>query len=262
MKIIRVIVHGALGKMGQEVLRALEHEEGLKAVGAVDINAQVISLALPSGNNVIPCYKDLPAAITALSPDVIVDFSIASAALPAARTAISNGVYFVSGTTGLSDKQITEIDALAREKEVGALIASNFALGAVLMMHFASIAAKYLDYAEIIESHHEKKIDAPSGTSISTAKAMMAARGKPFNNPYDKNQPSRGQLVEGTVIHSTRLPGVVARQEVIFGGEGQTLSVKHDSINRQSFMPGVMLAVKLVGNYKRAVLGLEKLLEL
>ena len=207
-------------------------------------------------------FACLSQALLALSADVVVDFTIADATIFAARTTIGHGVCFISGTSGLSTKQVVEIDTLAKQKGIGAVIASNFALGAVLMIHFAATAARYLDYAEIIETHHEKKVDAPSGTAIDTAKKMMTSRDRPFKNPYSEKKKSRGQQVDGTTIHSLRLPGVIARQEVIFGDIGQTLSIKHDSINRRSFMPGVMLAVKQVHNHRGVVLGLDKLLEL
>ena len=144
------------------------------------------------------------------------------------------------------------------------VIAPNFALGAVLMMHLAKIAGKYLDHAEIIELHHDRKVDAPSGTALTTAKAMAAARGKPFLQPLVQGEAatSRGQAVEGVTIHSVRLPGLMSHQEVILGGDGQTLRIRHDQISREAFMPGVMLAIKEVVKRQGLIYGLDNLLGL
>ncbi|MQY72959.1 MAG: 4-hydroxy-tetrahydrodipicolinate reductase, partial [Dehalococcoidia bacterium] len=163
---------------------------------------------------------------------------------------------------GFSPDDIKEIERLATEHGIGAVMAPNFALGAVLMMHLAKIAAKYLDYAEIIELHHHLKADAPSGTAQTTARAMAAARGKPFLHPQGKDTASRGDRVEGVSIHSVRLPGLMAHQEVILGAPGQTLSIRHDTINRECYMPGVMLAIREVVGRKGFVYGLDKLLGL
>ena len=155
-------------------------------------------------------------------------------------------------------------DLTAPRAKFGAVVASNFALGAVLMMHLAKIAAKHLDYAEIIELHHHQKADAPSGTALSTARAMAAARGKPFLQPLEqgKTPDSRGKQVEGVAVHSVRLPGLMAHQEVLLGGPGQTLSIRHDTVSRECFIPGVMLAIKEVVNRKGLIYGLDTLLGL
>jgi 4-hydroxy-tetrahydrodipicolinate reductase len=144
------------------------------------------------------------------------------------------------------------------------VVAANFALGAILMIHLAKIAAKYLDYAEIIELHHHLKADAPSGTALSTAKIMAAARGKPFCQPPAPKKPSasRGEQIEGVTIHSVRLLGLLAHQEVLLGGPGQTLSIRHDTISRECFMPGIMLAIKEVVKRQGLVYGLDALLGL
>jgi 4-hydroxy-tetrahydrodipicolinate reductase len=141
-------------------------------------------------------------------------------------------------------------------------MAPNFALGAILMMHLAKIAAKYLDYAEIIELHHHLKADSPSGTALMTARLMAAARGKPFLKPKGNDTTSRGEKMEGVSVHSVRLPGLMAHQEVILGAPGQTLSIRHDTINRECYMPGVILAIREVVKRKGLVIGLDKLLGL
>ncbi len=259
---IKVIVHGAVGKVGQEVVRAVCGEDDMQLVGAVDLKASGDSLSLPDGFGSVPFATDLGDILPRCQPDVMVDFSIASATMPAVRLAAEKGVNLVIGTTGFSPDNIKEIERLAAENGIGAVMAPNFALGAVLMMHLAKIAAKYLDYAEIIELHHHRKADAPSGTAQMTAKMMAAARGKPFLRPEGKDAVSRGEQVEGVNIHSVRLPGLMAHQEVILGTSGQTLSIRHDTINRECYMPGVMLAVREVVKRKGFILGLDKLLGL
>jgi 4-hydroxy-tetrahydrodipicolinate reductase len=234
----------------------------MQLVGAVDLKATMDSLPLPDGSASVPFSADLGDILTRCQPDVMVDFSIARATMPAVRLAAERGVNVVIGTTGFSPDEIKEIEHLATERSIGAVMAPNFALGAVLMMHLAKLAAKYLDYAEIIELHHHLKADAPSGTARTTARVMATARGKPFLQPQGKTTVSRGEQVEGVSIHSVRLPGLMAHQEVILGAPGQTLSIRHDTINRECYMPGVMLAVREVVKRKGFVYGLDKLLGL
>jgi 4-hydroxy-tetrahydrodipicolinate reductase len=262
MQPIKVVVHGASGRVGQEVVRAVCREADMELVGAVDLKAASDSLNLPEGPGTVPFSTDVKTILTSCRPDVMVDFSIVQATMPAARLALRNGVCMVIGTTGLSPENIKEIEQLATQNNVGAVVASNFALGAVLMIHLAKIAAKYLDYAEIIELHHHLKVDAPSGTAKTTAQAMAAARGKPFLQPPGKPAPSRGEQVEGVTIHSVRLPGLMAHQEVILGAPGQTVSIRHDTINRECYMPGVLLAIREVIKRKGLVSGLDTLLGL
>ena len=261
---IKVVVHGALGKVGREVVNAVCRDPETKLVGAVDINLKNDFLLLPDDAGRVPLSSDLESIISAQKPDVLVDFSLAKAVLPAVRTAAKKNVHVVSGTTGLTQKDFDEIDRLAKENGIGAILASNFALGAVVMMHLSKIAARYFDYAEIIELHHHLKADAPSGTALNTARAMTEARGKPFLIPSEKDSSmrSRGEQVGGVALHSVRLPGLMAHQEVIFGIAGQTLSIRHDTISRECYMPGVLLAVKRVGNFKGLVSGLGTLLGL
>jgi 4-hydroxy-tetrahydrodipicolinate reductase len=262
MNPIKVIVHGAAGKVGQEVVRAVCGEDDMQLVGAVDLKAAGDSLSLPDGSGSVPFATDLGGILPRCQPDVMVDFSIAKATMPAVRLAAEKGVSLVIGTTGFSPDEVREVERLAAENKIGAVMAPNFALGAVLMMHLASIAAKYLDYAEIIELHHHRKADAPSGTAQLTARMMAAARGKPFLKPEGKDEASRGGQVDGVNIHSVRLPGLMAHQEVILGTAGQTLSIRHDTINRECYMPGVMLAIRQVVKRKEFILGLDKLLGL
>ncbi len=264
MKPIKVAVQGASGRMGQEVVKALCQEPDMKVVGAVELKVSEDFLTLPDGSGKVPFSADLERILTTCKPDVMVDFTIARATMPAARAAAGHGVNLVIGTTGLSKNELDEIARLATDHKIGAVVASNFALGAIVMIHLARIAARYFDYAEIMELHHHRKVDAPSGTSLTTARAMAAARGKPFLQPSGSGevQVSRGQQVEGVSLHSVRLPGLMAHQEVLFGGAGQTLSIRHDTISRECYMPGVVMAIKEVVNRKGLIYGLDTLLGL
>jgi 4-hydroxy-tetrahydrodipicolinate reductase len=264
MKPIKVAVQGASGKVGREVVKALCHEPEMQLVGAVELQVTEDYLPLPDGSGKIPFSSNLEHILTSCQPDVLVDFTMAKVTMPAVRTAAKQGVNLVIGTTGLTSEDIAEIERLATTHKVGVVVAPNFALGAVLMMHLARIAAKYFDHAEIIELHHNQKIDAPSGTALSTARTMAETRGKPFSHPPEpgKNPESRGKQIEGIPIHSVRLPGLMAHQEVILGAPGQTLSIRHDTINRECYMPGVIIAIREVTRRNGLVYGLDALLGL
>ncbi len=250
--------------MGREIVNVLCLEPETQIVGAVELKTAGNRLPLPSDSGTVPISTDLDYILTTCQPDVLVDFTIAQATMPAVRIATKQGVNLVIGTTGLTADELSEIDQLATAHQVGAVVAPNFALGAILMIHLAQIAAKYLDYAEIIELHHNQKADAPSGTALVTAKAMATARGKPFYRPreQEKTSNSRGEQFEGINIHSVRLLGLLAHQEVILGGPGQTLSIRHDTISRECFMPGIVLAIKEVVKHKGLVYGLDTVLGL
>jgi 4-hydroxy-tetrahydrodipicolinate reductase len=262
MKTIKVVIHGALGRMGQTLVNALGAEADLRLVGAVDIKATTDKLSLPDGSGTVPLSRNLADIINSVRPGVVVDFSTAGAVMPAVRLCAERGVNLVTGTSGLKSEDIKEIESLAQTKGVGMVIAPNFALGAVLMMHLAKIAGKYFDFAEIIELHHHLKADAPSGTALATARAMAETRCQPFSTPPGKTLAARGEQVEGVAIHSVRLPGLMAHQEVLLGGAGQTLSIRHDTTGRDCYMPGVMLAIREVVKKPGLVYGLEPLLGL
>ena len=262
---IEVVIHGALGRMGREVVAAVCKDPQLKPVGAVDVEAEGPWLPLPGGQHSIPVSSDLDSLLTQTKPQVVVDFSVADAAMYVARLAIQQRINVVTGTTGLPPDALNEMDKLARANEVGVIVAPNFALGAVVMGHLAKIAARYFEHAEIIEMHHEQKLDAPSGTALSTARAMAEARGKSFRHPETEKETlkgTRGGEVEGISVHSVRLPGLMAHQEIIFGTSGQTLTIRHDTINRECYMPGVILAIKKAVELKGLTYGLENLLDL
>lgn len=263
MQPIKTVIFGASGKVGQVLVNSLGKTPEIQLVGAVDIKASGGKLDLGGGVS-IPFSSDLDQILTTTRPEVMVDFTLPAATMPAVRLAAKSKVNLVIGTTGFKPENIVEMDALARSNQTGIILASNFALGAVLMMYFAKLAAKYMDYAEIIELHHNQKIDAPSGTALNTAKAMVAYRGKPFSQAADegKNYFSRGEKVGGISVHSVRLPGLMAHQEVIFGGPGQTLTIRHDTINRECYVPGVLLAIQAVIKQQGLIQGLDNLLNL
>ncbi len=255
---IRVAVAGALGRMGTEVIRAVSSAGDMQPVAGIDVKAGVESQG-------VPVSADLRQAVAQVKPDVLVDFTVAEAAFANAMTALELGVRPVIGTTGMSAEQTAQIQARARETRTGAFIAPNFAIGAVLMMHFARLGSHYFDSAEIIELHHDQKIDAPSGTAVKMAQDMAEAHAKAFasNVPEKETLPGgRGAEWQGLRLHSVRLPGLVAHHEVIFGAQGQTLTLRHDSTDRTSFMPGVLIAVREVLKLDRLVIGLDNLLGL
>ena len=262
MNPIKVAVYGALGRMGQTLVDTLCREPDMQLVGAVDIKAVKDKMPLPDGSGTVPLSSKLEDILSAAKPEVVVDFSTAGAVMPAVRLSAERGVSLVIGTSGLTADDIKEIDRLAKDRGVGVAVVPNFALGAVLMMHLAKIAGKYFDFAEIIELHHHLKADAPSGTALSTARAMAKAKGKPFSTPEGKASAGRGEQVEGISIHSVRLPGLLAHQEVMLGGAGQTLKIRHDTIGRECYMPGVMLAIRGIVKHKGLIYGLETLLGL
>jgi 4-hydroxy-tetrahydrodipicolinate reductase len=260
---IKTVIHGAAGKVGQVLINDLAKSSEVKLVGAVDVKVGSPEIGLGDGSRV-PFSDNLDKIIITTRPEVMVDFSIAGASMAALRIAVGHKVNAVIGTTGFTSENLAEMKKLADSNNICILQAPNFALGAVLMIQFARVAAKYLDYAEIIELHHDQKVDAPSGTALNTARAMMAARQKPFLQTVDadRNYASRGQKTEGIPIHSVRLPGLMAHQEVIFGGLGQTLIIRHDTINRECYVPGVLLGIQAVVKRKGLIQGLENVMDL
>ncbi len=252
---LRVAVLGSSGQMGQAVVAAVEGADDLELVACID-------LAPWPGS--APFFTEFDEAAQATAPDVVVDFSVADAAADHALEALDAGVSPVIGTTGMSDAQVGAIGEHADAAGVGAFLAPNFAIGAVLMMQMAAMAAPHLDSVEVIELHHDRKRDAPSGTAARTAELIVRARGgRPAQDADTESftlEGVRGGVRDGVRVHSVRLPGLVAHQEVIFGGEGQTLTIRHDSTSRESFMPGVLLAVRRVRELRGLVIGLEHLL--
>lgn len=261
----KVIVTGALGRMGRETLAALANESTLDLAGGVAPHASEEYLDLPGGGGLIPISRDLESLINRVRPRVMVDFTHPGAVMENVRIALRHKVSPVVGTSGVKPDDLAEIEGLTAEAGVACVVAPNFAIGVNLMMHFARIAAKYMSAAEIIELHHDKKVDAPSGTAVATAREMVAARGGSFDESVTTTllmEGARGAVEGGIHVHSVRLPGLVAHQEIIFGGLGQILTLRHDSISRESFMPGVILAVKEVTKRSGLVYGLDRLMGL
>lgn len=248
--------------MGQEVVKAVSAQPDMHVVACVDPSFSDDSKC---GGVKSPCFADLDDALQAVNTDVVVDFTRPDVVAQNIKVAMSHNVACVVGTTGLTEELLSE---LAQGSTEGACLfyAPNFAIGAVLMMRLAQDAAKYMSNVEIIELHHDKKLDAPSGTAVTTAKRIAAAR---TNRPeivgsdteIEGGQGARGALIDGIAVHSVRLPGLVAHQQVIFGDTGQTLTITHDSIDRTSFMPGVVLACREVTKHSGLIVGLENFME-
>jgi 4-hydroxy-tetrahydrodipicolinate reductase len=265
---MRVGVLGASGRMGRASCRAVLGSGDLELVAAVARSSAGIRLGeliaeAPDSLQV----RATPADLLEAKAEAVIDFSVPEATMAAARVLLPEGVHLVSGTTGLSPEAMDELGTLAGDRANGnAVWAPNFALGAVLAQRFATIAARYYPDAEVIELHHAGKADAPSGTALRTARSMASAR--------DALQPgsvrpgrelvtgARGGEVEGVRVHSVRLPGLVAHQEVIFGGQGELLTLRHDSLDLSSFMPGALMSVRAVPNRPGLTVGLEPLLDL
>lgn len=262
---IKVAVSGAKGQMGKEVCRTVLEEEKLQLVAAFDINEEGEDIGDTLGMKKlgVKVEKLTESNLAAKSPDVMVDFTTPMSAVENFEVAVKCKVSPVVGTTGFTDEDISRLKRMVEDQGIGAVIAPNFALGAVLMMKFAAMTAKYFPQAEIIETHHDKKIDAPSGTALKTAELIDKNREEepPSRDDLLKLPCSRGGVDKNVHIHSVRLTGPIAHQEVIFGGTGQTLTIKHDSYHRNSFMPGVVLAIEKVLEIKGLIFGLENLLE-
>ena len=247
---INVAVCGANGKMGQEVVKAVKTADDMTLVAQIDIyNGQ---------------FATIKEASEAVSIDVLIDFTQPNSIYENALFCLNNGIKIVIGTTGLTDSQISELKKISEEKSISCLIAPNFSTGAVLMMKFAQMASKYFDNAEIIELHHNQKKDAPSGTAIKTAQLMAEA-----NDDFIKGNCPEKETIEGARggvsynnihIHSVRMPGYIASQEVLFGANGQIMSIRHDSMNRECYMAGVLLATRYVSANNEFVYGLDNIM--
>lgn len=245
---VRVAVLGARGKMGEQTCQAVLAADDMTLVAALD-------------------QGDDLAALTEAQADVLVDFTHPDAVMDTLRTAIAAGIHCVVGTTGFDDERLARVSAwLDAAPGVGVLVAPNFSVGAVLMMRFAEQAAVYFDSVEVIELHHPGKADAPSGTAARTARRIAAARAQAGSEPApdatrDSLAGARGADVDGVPVHSVRLTGLVAHQEVLLGGLGETLTIRHDSLDRASFMPGVLLGVRWVRQHPGLTVGIEAALD-
>ncbi len=241
---IRVLVNGAKGRMGREAVRAVGEADGLVLAGATDLG------------------DDLAGSIRSSKAAVVVDFTRPADALANFRTAMGAGARVVSGTTGFTPGDLEAAAGFVRRTGLGGAVVPNFALGAVLAVRFAREAARHLPSVEVIERHHEGKADAPSGTALLAAREIAAARGARSRGAVNSDPPgSRGAEADGVRIHAVRLAGTVANLEIAFGGPGETLVIRHDTTDRSCFMPGVILAVRVVARSKAFFHGLEGILD-
>lgn len=249
---LKIAVCGANGRMGKEVCLAVENYTEMELVAKIDITGEGV-------------YDSIASASLSKKIDILVDFTQPKSIFENAKYCLNNGIKIVIGTTGLTDEQITELKSLSINNSTGCIIAPNFSTGAVLMMKFAQMAAKYFDNAEIIELHHNQKKDAPSGTAVKTALMMSEAKNSFKSGNCDETETikgSRGGTSYSDIqIHSVRMPGFMASQEVIFGSSGQVLKIRHDSTDRKCYMDGVILAIKHVYNENNFVYGLENILK-
>ena len=264
MDAIKVVVQGAYGKMGLETAGAVCRDPGMALVGATSRRASPGDhYPPPDGSAHVPLSNNLTDVLA--GADVVVDFTNADGAMAAVRAGLAGGANVVTGSTGLSEAQLEEAGRLADEHGRCVIVAPNFALGAVLLIHLAAVAAPFFEYADLTEIHHEAKLDAPSGTALAIARAAAESRGSPFTAPAAETETlagTRGGTLGGVVIHSGRMTGRVAHHELVFGALGQTLTLRHDSINRESFMPGVLLAIRRSTEMSGLTVGLERLLGL
>ncbi len=260
---VSVVIHGATGRMGAETVRAISAADDIALVGATCRTPRGDALATPAGS--VPLSTDLAAMLDTVRPHVMVEFTHADACMAAAPLAAQRGVHMALGASGLSPGQLQTLDAMSRQHRVGIIVAPNFALGAVVLKKLAEQAAALFDYVDVVEAHHEMKIDSPSGFSLAVARGMRDARGTDFqrNQAEVHHLPeTRGGDTGGVGIHSLRLPGRSAHHEVIFGAAGQTLTIRHDTLGRDCYMPGVLRCIREVGNRPGLTVGLEALLDL
>lgn len=267
---IPVVVNGAAGKMGREVVKAVAAAPDMTLLGAIDRNPAFINQDAGEvagiGPLEVPITDQFEPMLAMAAQEkvlgVMVDFTHPKTIYDSIRSAIAYGVRPVVGTTGMSPEQIRDLAEFADKASTGCLICPNFSIGVVLLQQAALAASKYFDHVEIIELHHNQKADAPSGTAIQTAQ-LLAEIGKTFNPPSvqeeEKLAGARGSVADENIrIHSIRLPGLIAHQEVIFGAPGQVYTLRHDTSDRACYMPGVLLAIRQVTQLKSLVYGLEK----
>tara|TARA_Y100000991_G_scaffold49862_1_gene36021 strand:- start:6 stop:854 length:849 start_codon:yes stop_codon:yes gene_type:complete len=276
MKTIPVIVSGALGRMGSEVVNSVLNSPDCELVGAIDTNpknnGENISQLLNLKKSEVFLSNDLEGSLCSISQDyrnknirpVLVDFTHPDSVFENTRSAIAYGISPIVGTTGLSPSQINDLASFAQKANIGCAIIPNFSVGMVLLQQAASVAAKFYDNIELIEMHHNQKADSPSGTCIKTAE-MIEEYQKKYNQSLVKESESlkgvRGGIRNsGLNIHSIRLPGLLAHQVVIMGSPGETYTIKHDTIDRKAYMPGVLQAILKIGKFNSLVYGLEKLI--
>ncbi|MBS4217323.1 4-hydroxy-tetrahydrodipicolinate reductase [Bacillus sp. FJAT-49711] len=262
---IKIVVAGPRGRMGREAVNLVKDAPEFELVAVLDRKNNGLLLSEIEGfsNLDVKIYTDVEECFRNVDADVLIDLTVPETGYLHTKTALLHGIRSVVGTTGFTNEEISELRKLAEEKEIGCIIAPNFAIGAILMMKFSQMAAKYFNNVEIIELHHDQKLDAPSGTALKTAQMITENRDKQKQgHPNEKEtiQGARGADYDGMHIHSVRLPGLVAHQQVLFGAPGETLTIRHDSYNRASFMTGVKMSVETVMGLNTLVYGLEHIL--
>lgn len=264
MKKINVVLAGPRGKMGQEALKMIEETEKFELVAVIDREHEGVEQKNAQLHHAT-VYYEAASCFEDVKPDVFIDLTMPKVGFSHTKSALQHKVRSVVGTSGFSDEQINELTTIAEQNKTGCIIAPNFALGAVLMMAFSKVAANFFDDVEIIEKHHDQKIDAPSGTAVKTIEMIAENRpAKKQGHPeeYETIDRARGGDVDGIKVHSVRLPGLVAHQEVIFGGNSELFTIKHDSFHRESFMGGLKLAINKVMELEELIYGLEHVMGL
>ncbi|MHA6259657.1 4-hydroxy-tetrahydrodipicolinate reductase [Sporosarcina sp. CAU 1771] len=264
---IKVAIAGARGRMGTAAVQAIKEASDMELVAILDYKYEGMYF---DGNEVnselrgVPIYESLDALGNDLKPDVLLELTNPETVYKNIVDSFSNGIRPVVGTSGLSMKHVAELADLANNKKIGGIIAPNFSIGAVLMMKFSAMAARYLGDIEIIEMHHDQKLDAPSGTAMKTAEMIMDVREAHIQGHPDEKElepGARGADIDGMKIHSVRLPGFLAHQQVLLGSPGEMLTLRHDSFDRKCFMPGVLLSIREVMERESLVYGLENIIE-
>lgn len=263
---IKVIIAGPRGRMGSEAVKLVHNTEHFELVAAIDRKYDGKNLGDIEGFQGMeaPIFSDIHECFTKVEADVLIDLTTPEVGMFHTETALKYGIRPVVGTTGFTSDDLGKLEQLTKDQGIGCIIAPNFAIGAILMMKFSQMAAKYFPDVEIIEMHHDKKLDAPSGTAKKTADLIATVRKtKIQGHPNEKETipGARGANIDGMRIHSVRLPGLVAHQQVMFGSSGELLTIRHDSFDRASFMTGVKLAVETVMNLDVLVYGLENIIE-
>ncbi|GKV65698.1 MULTISPECIES: 4-hydroxy-tetrahydrodipicolinate reductase [unclassified Sporosarcina] len=264
---IKLAIAGARGRMGGTAVLAANEVADIEVVAALDYKHDGEFLHNETVTDMeggVPIYTSLSALNAAHHPDILLDVTDPDAVFANASEALTLGLHVVIGTSGLTAEMLTDLESLSKEQQRSCIIAPNFSIGAVLMMKFAQQAARYLGDIEILEMHHDRKLDAPSGTAVKTAEMIREVRAAHIQGhpeEQEKMAGARGADVEGMKIHSIRLPGLLAHQEVLLGGEGELLKIRHDSFDRKSFAPGILLAIREAVSTTQFVYGLEKIID-
>lgn len=261
----RIAVTGAAGRMGREVIKGLMSSVDFSLSAAVDVTHIGEDVGLVSGVGAcgISISNNLESILRAGTVDAVIDFTTPKVVMANIEQSLACGVPILVGTTGLTSSDVDDVKKLSEQTGTGCIIAPNFTIGAILMMLFAQTAAKYFPNVEIIELHHNQKVDAPSGTALKTAELIAAARRdrpSPPDGEFEKLAGARGGALDGIHLHAVRLPGFIAHQEVIFGDTGQILTIRHDSMSRECYVPGVMMALRHLFTIDGVVYGLENLI--